>query len=150
MAAYRIFASPEPQNWLKQWRAVFITRKAILPSVKKKSRHLHTNILQKASNEQTCSLDHGRISDNKPIPCRYHEKLRNEIIAIHKRMKPSWRNASTDKWLDSFDVAKLFMQSAGYEDKRSFDEIDFNGLAAFIYNCGEFTSTVETLSDEAR
>ncbi|XP_052761767.1 uncharacterized protein LOC128204389 [Mya arenaria] len=150
MAAYRTFASPESQNWLKQWRAVFITRKAILPSVKTKSSHLHTDILQKASNEQTCSLDHGRISDNKPIPCRYHEKLRNEIIAIHKRTKPSWRNASTDKWLDSFDVAKLFMQSAGYEDKSSFDEIDFNGLAAFIYNCGKFTSTVEKLSDEAR
>ncbi|XP_052788048.1 uncharacterized protein LOC128222913 isoform X2 [Mya arenaria] len=150
MAAYRTFANPESQNWLKQWRAVFITRKVILPSVKTKSSHLHTDILQKASNEQTCPLDHGRISDRQQIPCRYHEKLRNEIKAIHKRKKPSWGNASTDKWRDSFPIAKLFMQSAGYDDKSSFDEIDFNGLAAFMYNCGKYTHTVETLSDETR
>ncbi|XP_052790895.1 uncharacterized protein LOC128224849 isoform X2 [Mya arenaria] len=150
MAAYRTFVTPEPQNWLKQWRAVFITRKVILPSVKTKSSHLHTDILQEASNEQTCPLDHGRISDRQQIPCRYHEKLRNEIKAIHKRKKPSWGNASTDKWRDSFPIAKLFMQSAGYDDKSSFDEIDFNGLAAFMYNCGKYTHTVETLSDEAR
>ncbi|XP_052788597.1 uncharacterized protein LOC128223358 [Mya arenaria] len=151
MAAYRTFASPESQNWLKQWRAVFITRKAILPSVTSKSSNLHYDILQTASNEQTCSSDHGHISDRKQIPCRFHEKLRNEIIAIHTRKKPSWGNASTDTWRDSpFAVAKLFMQSAGYDDKSSFDEIDFNGLAAFMYNCGKYTPTVKTLSDETR
>ncbi|WAR13869.1 hypothetical protein MAR_003974, partial [Mya arenaria] len=103
----------------------------------------------KASNEQTCSLDHGRLSDRQQIPCRFHEKLRNEIKVIHKRKKPSWGNASTDTWGDSpFAVAKLFMQPAGYDDKSSFDEIDFNGLAAFIYNCGKYTPTLETLFDE--
>ncbi|XP_052759821.1 uncharacterized protein LOC128202750 isoform X3 [Mya arenaria] len=151
MAAYRTFVSPESQNWLKQWRAVFITRRAVLPFVESKSSNLHYDIVQKASNEQTCSLDHGRLSDRQQIPCRFHEKLRNEIKVIHKRKKPSWGNASTDTWGDSpFAVAKLFMQPAGYDDKSSFDEIDFNGLAAFIYNCGKYTPTLETLFDEAR
>ncbi|XP_052782763.1 uncharacterized protein LOC128218977 [Mya arenaria] len=150
MASKRAFDSTEYQNWLRQWRAVFATRRALLPSVKSKASHLHNGILQKASNEQTCSSDHGDIYDRQPIPCRFHEKLRNEIKVLHTRKKPSWRNASTDTWQDSFDVAKLFMQPAGYDDKSSFDEIDFNGLAAFIYNCGQYTSTVKTLSDEAR
>ncbi|XP_052791016.1 uncharacterized protein LOC128224928 [Mya arenaria] len=151
MASKMAFDSTESQNWLRQWKAVFVTRTALLPSVKSKASHLHNGILQKASNEQTCSSDHSPISDKQPIHCRYHEKLRNEINAIHKRKKPSWRNASTDTWRDSeFAVAKLFMQQTGYDDKSSFDEIDFNGLAAFIYNCGQFTKNVEILSDEAR
>ncbi|WAQ93907.1 hypothetical protein MAR_006378 [Mya arenaria] len=151
MASKMAFDSTESQNWLRQWKAVFVTRTALLPSVKSKASHLHNGILQKASNEQTCSSDHSPISDKQPIHCRYHEKLRNEINAIHKRKKPSWRNASTDTWRDSeFAVAKLFMQQTGYDDKSSFDEIDFNGLAAFIYNCGQFTKNVEILSDESR
>ncbi|XP_052813137.1 uncharacterized protein LOC128240500 isoform X3 [Mya arenaria] len=151
MAATRAIDSPESRNWFSQWRAVFVTRRALLPSVKSKAEHLHNNVRQKASSEQTCSSDHSPISDRLPIPCRYHEKLRIEIKTIHKRKKPSWKNASTDTWRDSaFAVAKLFMQPAGYDDKSSFDEIDFNGLAAFIYNCGQFTPNVETLSDEAR
>ncbi|XP_052791347.1 uncharacterized protein LOC128225318 [Mya arenaria] len=151
MAATRTIDSPESKNWFNQWRAVFVTRRALLPSVKSKAEHLHNYVRRKASSEQTCSSDHSPISDRLPIPCRYHEKLRIEIKTIHKRKKPSWRNASTDTWRDSaFALAKLFMQPAGYDDKSSFDEIDFNGLAAFIYNCGQFTPTVETLSDEAR
>ncbi|XP_052783370.1 uncharacterized protein LOC128219555 [Mya arenaria] len=151
MAANIAFDSSEFQKWIKQWKAVFITRIALLPSVTLEAKHLHKYFLQKASNEQTCSSDHGHISDRIPILCRYNEKLRNEINAIHKRKKPSWRNASTDTWRDSpFAVAKLFMQPSGYVDTFSFDGIDFNGLRAFIYNCGRFTLIVENLSDEAR
>ncbi|XP_052790914.1 uncharacterized protein LOC128224840 [Mya arenaria] len=153
MASKMAFDSTESQNWLRQWKAVFVTRRALLPYVKSKASHVHNDILQKASNEQTCSLDHGDIYDRQPIPCKFHEKLRNEIKVIHTRQKPSWKNASTDTWRDSsFAVAKLFMQPAGYDDKSSFDEIDFNGLAVFIYNCGKNTlkTTVKPLSDEAR
>ncbi|XP_052785919.1 uncharacterized protein LOC128221360 [Mya arenaria] len=151
MEAKRDFNSPESRNWLKQWQAVFITRRALIPCVKSEATRLHNGILQKASIEQTCSTDHGHVSNQLTIHCRFHEKLRQEIKIIHKRTNPSWRNASTDTWRDSpFAVAKLFMQSSGYDDKSSFDEIDFNGLAACMYNCGRFKHTLETLTDEAR
>ncbi|XP_052780856.1 uncharacterized protein LOC128217629 isoform X2 [Mya arenaria] len=149
------FDSPESRNWLKQWKAVFITRRALLPFVKLEAKRVHSVILQKASNIQTCLFDHGPVHNNSSMQCNFHKTLRDEILAQHEKKKPSWKNSSTDTWQDSpFAVAKLFMQSPGYDDKSSFDEIDFNGLAVYMFNCKEFTQqpsqTLKTLSDKAR
>ncbi|WAR26917.1 MED20-like protein, partial [Mya arenaria] len=146
------FDSPESRNWLKQWKAVFITRRALLPFVKLEAKRVHSVILQKASNIQTCLFDHGPVHNNSSMQCNFHKTLRDEILAQHEKKKPSWKNSSTDTWQDSpFAVAKLFMQSPGYDDKSSFDEIDFNGLAVYMFNCKEFTQqpsqTLKTLSD---
>ena len=142
-------ASPAHHNWWKQWQAVFITRKALLPTVKLEADNLHKDLEQRAAKAQSCPNDHGYAKDNSRIPCQYHTVFRDEVKSVHKRQKPSWRNSKTGSWKTSpFSVAKLFMQDAGYDDKNSFDETDFNGVAAFIYNCGRFTSTVERLSDE--
>ncbi|XP_052814922.1 uncharacterized protein LOC128241856 [Mya arenaria] len=42
------------------------------------------------------------------------------------------------------------MQPSGYDDKTNFEQVDFNGIAAFISYCGRFSATTESLSDQAR
>ncbi|XP_052768162.1 uncharacterized protein LOC128208654 [Mya arenaria] len=144
-----VFDSPEAQNWLRQWLAVFITREAILPVVKSEASHLHTDILG-ALQASVCSQDHGRITDTSILSCRFHDEFRDEIKRRHKQ-RPSWKNATTDTWHnDAFSIAKLFMQPSGYDDKTNFDQIDFNGIAAFMFNCRRFPAAVQSSSDQAR
>ncbi|XP_052785491.1 uncharacterized protein LOC128221083 [Mya arenaria] len=146
-----VFDSPEAHNWLRQWLAVFITRKAILPAVKSEAVKLHTAILTVATLAATvCPQNHGKITDTSKLSCRFHDDFRNGIKHRHKQ-KPSWKNATTDTWHnDAFSIAKLFMQPSGYDDKTNFDQIDLNGILAFIFNCGRFPTTVESSSDQAR
>ncbi|WAR11181.1 hypothetical protein MAR_036257 [Mya arenaria] len=143
-----VFDSHEAKNWLKQWLAVFTTWTAILPSVKIEAQQLHTYLLRLAANQSPCSLNHGKVTNKSQIGCRFHEIFRDEILLQHKQ-QPSWRNAPTDTWHnDEFAIAKLFMQPSGYDDKTSFEQVDFNGIAAFIFNCGRFSATTEALSDQ--
>ncbi|WAR11257.1 hypothetical protein MAR_036333 [Mya arenaria] len=68
-----------------------------------------------------------------------------------RSQQPSWRNAPTDTWRnDEFAIAKLFMQPSGYDDKTNFEQVDFNGIAAFISYCGRFSATTESLSDQLK
>ncbi|WAR20270.1 hypothetical protein MAR_002108, partial [Mya arenaria] len=144
-----VFDSPEAQNWLRQWLAVFITREAILPVVKSEASHLHTDILG-ALQASVCSQDHGRITDTSILSCRFHDEFRDEIKRRHKQ-RPSWKNATTDTWHnDAFSIAKLFMQPSGYDDKTNFDQIDFNGIAAFMFNCRRFPAAVQSSSDQLK
>ncbi|XP_052801203.1 uncharacterized protein LOC128231953 isoform X2 [Mya arenaria] len=136
-----VFDTVEAQNWQRQWKAVFITRKAILPSVKSAASLLHAHIATQAQSQQAniYSQDHG-----------HHDILRDEIRKQHKQT-PSWKNAPSNTWNnDAFSVAKLFMSPSGYDGKSSFEQTDFNGIADFICNCRRFPDSVEASVVQAR
>ncbi|XP_052787289.1 uncharacterized protein LOC128222353 [Mya arenaria] len=144
-----VFDSPEAQNWLRQYLAVFITRKVILPAVKSKAVDLHKDILGRLP-APVCSQDHGIKKGGSKLSCKFHDAFLVEIKSLHTK-RPSWENAKTDTWHnDAFSIAKLFMQPSGYAEKNDFDQIDFNGIAAFMVNCTRFATTVQTSSDQAR
>ncbi|WAR29956.1 hypothetical protein MAR_003524, partial [Mya arenaria] len=142
-----VFDSPEAQNWLRQYLAVFITRKVILPAVKSKAVDLHKDILGRLP-APVCSQDHGIKKGGSKLSCKFHDAFLVEIKSLHTK-RPSWENAKTDTWHnDAFSIAKLFMQPSGYAEKNDFDQIDFNGIAAFMVNCTRFATTVQTSSDQ--
>ncbi|XP_052792507.1 uncharacterized protein CXorf38 homolog [Mya arenaria] len=135
---------PESRNWLKEWRAVCITRQALLPPVSAEAAQLHGDILNKTK-VPACTTCSFRDVQNRNASCQYHVVLRNELVNEHAYGQKNGIGALTkaENWAHSpWEIAKVFMPPAGYENKTTIEETDFNGIAAFIINCTRFQGKI--------
>ncbi|XP_052804562.1 uncharacterized protein LOC128234390 [Mya arenaria] len=148
---------PESRNWLKQWRAVYVTRHALLPIVSEEAAQLHGDILNKAQ-VPACIKCSSRDVQNRNARCPYHVVLRDELVDEHAYGQArgigalTLKNTKAENWVNSpWEIAKVFMPPAGYEDKTTIEETDFNGIAAFIINCKHFHGKITgTICEKAR
>ncbi|XP_052798034.1 uncharacterized protein LOC128230073 [Mya arenaria] len=62
------------------------------------------------------------------------------------------KNTKAENWAHSpWEIAKVFMPPAGYENKTTIEETDFNGIAAFIINCKRFRGKITgSICEKAR
>ncbi|XP_052796403.1 uncharacterized protein LOC128228896 [Mya arenaria] len=143
-----IFEKPEGQNWLKQWRAVFITRKALLTTVSTEAKNFHGYLLQEA--HKNSKLKCTNICTSKS--CLFHTFFRGELLNMHARGSLAMKNTKTENWFHSpWEIAKVFMPPSGYLDKTTIDETDFNGIAGFIINCKRFQGRItDSICEKAR
>ncbi|WAQ94529.1 CX038-like protein, partial [Mya arenaria] len=147
---------PESRNWLKQWRAVCVTREALLPIVSEEAAQLHGDILIKAK-VPACTTCSFKDVQKRTARCPYHVVLRDELVKEHAYGHTkgigalTLKNTKTENWAHSpWEIAKVFMPS-GYEDKTTIEETDFNGIAAFIINCKHFHGKITgTICEKAR
>ncbi|XP_052797932.1 uncharacterized protein LOC128229999 [Mya arenaria] len=148
---------PESRNWLKQWRAVFVTRQAILPTVSTEATQLHGDILHKAQ-VPACTTCSFRDVQNRRLRCHYHTVFRGELVNEHayglaKGIDAlTLKNTKAENWIHSpWEIAKVFMPPAGYENKTTIEETDFNGIAGFIINCKRFQGKITgSICEKAR
>ncbi|WAQ94570.1 hypothetical protein MAR_007041, partial [Mya arenaria] len=142
-----IFDKPEGQNWLKQWRAVYITRTALLPTVSTVASKFHGDLLQRAKNQSIVACENCTTKDvlTKNASCKFHKCIRDELVNEHVygfRNYPralTLENTNAIHWANSpWEIAKVFMPPSGYQNKTTIEETDFNGIAGFIINCKRF------------
>ncbi|XP_052801248.1 uncharacterized protein LOC128231975 [Mya arenaria] len=137
-------SKPESRKWLKQWRAVYITRQALLPTVSEEATQLHDDILQKAP-VPACTTCSSKDVQKKNASCRLHTVFRDELVKEHAYGQAkgigalTLKNTKAENWVHSpWEIAKVFMPPSGYENKTTIEDTDFNGIAAFIINCQRF------------
>ncbi|WAQ94564.1 hypothetical protein MAR_007035 [Mya arenaria] len=146
-----IFDKPEGENWLKQWRAVFITRKALLPTVSTEATNFHGYLSQRAQIQSIspCTICISRDVQFKVATCPFHMCFRDELVNEHAygfRDGPralTLKNTKAENWANSpWEIAKVFMPPSGYQNKTTIEETDFNGIAGFIINCKRFHGNI--------
>ncbi|WAQ94485.1 hypothetical protein MAR_006956, partial [Mya arenaria] len=140
--------NPASQNWLKQWRAVYVTRQALLPAVEVEATLLHGEQLRKAQ-VPACTTCSSIDVHNRNARCPFHTVLREELVNEHAYGQAkgigalNLRNTKTENWAHSpWEIAKVFMSPSGYEKKATVEETDFNGIAGFIINCRRFQGKI--------
>ncbi|XP_052796343.1 uncharacterized protein LOC128228853 [Mya arenaria] len=155
-----IFDKPEGENWLKQWRAVFITRKALLPTVSTEATNFHGYLSQRAQIQSIspCTICISRDVQFKVATCPFHMCFRDELVNEHAygfRDGPralTLKNTKAENWANSpWEIAKVFMPPSGYQNKTTIEETDFNGIAGFIINCKRFHGNItDSFCEKAR
>ncbi|XP_052796378.1 uncharacterized protein LOC128228878 [Mya arenaria] len=155
-----IFDKPEGQNWLKQWRAVYITRTALLPTVSTVASKFHGDLLQRAKNQSIVACENCTTKDvlTKNASCKFHKCIRDELVNEHVygfRNYPralTLENTNAIHWANSpWEIAKVFMPPSGYQNKTTIEETDFNGIAGFIINCKRFhVNITDSICKKAR
>ncbi|XP_052791025.1 uncharacterized protein LOC128225054 [Mya arenaria] len=168
MASYKtILEERDNQNWFKSSLALRITKSGLRGLAENGSsrtqRNIHSSIIQ--TNELNpgtkCSqcltenlfLCPTRGLCSNPRNCKFHDTpnkmqrpctsqicgdFRNEIVSVHRFGNPSWKNTRAEMWCTNhWEVAKCFM-GPGYQDVKSFDDTDLNGVISLMLNCKEF------------
>ncbi|XP_052793844.1 uncharacterized protein LOC128227382 [Mya arenaria] len=155
-----IFDKPEGQNWLKQWRAVYITRTALLPTVSSEASNFHGYLSQRAQIQSisACTKCTSRDVQTRVASCPFHKCFRDELVNEHAygsrdgQRALTLKNTKAENWAHSpWEIAKVYMPPSGYQNKTTVEETDFNGVAGFIINCKRFRGNIkESICEKAR
>ncbi|XP_052791038.1 uncharacterized protein LOC128225064 [Mya arenaria] len=168
MASYKtILEEKDNQNWLKSSLALRITKSGLRGLAEDRSSRTQQNILtstQQANNIIPGTTCNNCLTENlfqcptwglcsHPRNCKFHDTpnkmqrpclsqicggFKNEIINVHRFGNPSWKNTRAEMWCTNhWEVAKCFM-GEGYQDVKSFDDTDFNGVISLMLNCKEY------------
>ncbi|XP_052775705.1 uncharacterized protein CXorf38-like isoform X2 [Mya arenaria] len=148
---------PESRNWLKQWRAVFITRQALLLIVSEVADQLHGDLVNRLP-VPACITCSSKDVLKKNSSCRYHNDFRDELVKEHAYGQArgigalTLKNTKAENWAHSaWELVKVFMPPGGYENKTAIEETDFNGIAGFIINCKRFQGKITgSICEKAR
>ncbi|WAQ94578.1 hypothetical protein MAR_007049 [Mya arenaria] len=147
-----IFDKPEGQNWLKQWRAVYITRTALLPTVSSEASNFHGYLSQRAQIQSisACTKCTSRDVQTRVASCPFHKCFRDELVNEHAygsrdgQRALTLKNTKAENWAHSpWEIAKVYMPPSGYQNKTTVEETDFNGVAGFIINCKRFRGNIK-------
>ncbi|WAR23900.1 hypothetical protein MAR_037569, partial [Mya arenaria] len=109
---------------------------------------LHGDLVQKVP-VPACTTCSSKDVQKKNASCRYHNDFRDELVKEHAYGQArgigalTLKNTKAENWAHSaWEVVKVFMPPAGYENKTTIEETDFNGIAAFIINCKRFQGKI--------
>ncbi|WAQ96196.1 hypothetical protein MAR_028886, partial [Mya arenaria] len=104
--------TPESRNWLKQWRAVYITRQALLLTVSDVADQLHGDIVQRVP-VPACTTCTSKDVRMKNASCPYHIDIRDELVKEHAygQVKGigalTLKNTKAENWVHSpWELAK--------------------------------------------
>jgi hypothetical protein len=89
-----------------------------------------------------CKLHDPNVPNKNPnqkCPNNICHNIKDAIVKHHRFQGPTWHITDATRWcLDAFQIAKCYLPPKGYDNKGSFDEIDFNGTLGVIINNTRF------------
>lgn len=126
------FKTKEQRGWLDCWHGIFVTRNALLKSVKPTIDQLYSKAIQNLPDCKSAVVS----------PTQKHNCKIDAVIAINNSMShPKRRKSGQNKkniCSSSCEFAKCFIHASGYEETTSFEKFDLNALFSIMRNCKEF------------
>lgn len=127
MACTCLFKEEEQINWLKCWQAFHLVQKGLNGFITSEIQRLHTKAFGHLSINSLCKAS--------TLSHTCDENLRNPYITV----STSLRNTDATKWCSSvWEYTKSFIDSPGYKDKSSIQDIDIIGIFQIIKHCSIF------------
>lgn len=128
MACSCLFKQEEEKNWLRCWKAMNVTKTGITCLITTEIDALHKKALKQLSPDSKCKNSSA-----------YHvcdDNLRKPYLT-----NPGLASNSTDKsnlCSSTWEYTKSFINSNGYKDTKSLDDLDLVGQFSIINNCSVF------------
>ncbi|KAH3799229.1 uncharacterized protein CXorf38-like isoform X3 [Dreissena polymorpha] len=155
-----LFTDKEATNWFKACIALNVTKEGLTNFLEKELQKVHSVVgtscgkcciekLIKCPTLKYCKKTKGNNcifhKSQQPQHCQICDKVKQNIVTLHRYGGPSWRNTHAENWAhDYWEIGKCFLPLDGYSSVSSVQESDFNGVISIMLNCLHFQTCLSS------